>query len=474
MSKPKLHAYQQRAFEFLLDRLSSQKGGGLFFEPGLGKTLTTLKVLEKLKADGVSARILIVAPLRVIYNVWPAEIEKWGFDFTHAIVHGGRKKREALAKDVDIYLINPEGIPWLADEIFTGEFDTIVVDESTKFKTWGAKRTKALRQILRSVKKRIILTGTPAPNTLIDLHSQVFIVDDGETLGQTVSKFRLDYCQRGGFEGRQWEMRPERIKPLEDAVAPLCLYGSAVEELDMPDLIHNPITVEMPAKAAKTYKKVETEMFAELADGNELMATSAGSKYLLCRQIANGAAYEYSDPLDGTHAKVPERKVISVHDAKVEALADLYDELNGKQLLVAYQFNHDLQAIQRKFPKIRSIKGGTTQREMAETLKLWKKGDVGMLAVQSQALSHGVDGFQEACNDVCWFGLTDQSEIHDQLNARVFRQGVTGQVRIHYLITAGTVDRAVLRRLRDKAAGQQRLLDTIQAYRKEVENGSQD
>lgn len=452
----KLHAYQDEAVRFALDGLLGRGGAGLFLEPGLGKTIVALKTLEFLETYEGLRRTLVIAPLSVLdFRVWPNEVENWNLPFTTSLVHGTPQQRErALQRDADLYLINPEGIPWLFKHAPLG-WQALIVDESTKFKNWSAKRTKALRKMLPWIKYRMILTGTPTPNTLADLFSQIYLLDNGKLLGTTIGQFRRDWMQRGGFEGREWEMRPDRAEALQRLVAPYCLYMDAISHLDMPELVRNYLPVDLPAKAKRIYKQIESEMFAELPDG-DLMASSAGAKYLLCRQLANGGAYRYEPQQP--------RETIAVHHAKVDALANLYEELNGKQLIVAYQFDHDLERIQERFPRCEVVRGGSSRHHRASLLERWQRNEVGLLAVQCQALSHGVDGLQHGGNDLCWFGLTDQPEIHDQLYKRIWRQGAKDQVRIHYLLARGTVDTAIRRRLENKDEAQMSLLQMIKEY----------
>ena len=358
-------------------------------------------------------------------------------------------------------------------------FEMLVVDESTAFKNWTAKQTKAIRKLAPLVRKSLILTGTPTSNSYENIFPQMFLVDDGETLGKTITGFRQKYMQRGGYENRQWIMRKDMIEPLKAAVAPQCLYMDAVSNLDMPDLIHNVIDVELPKKVAKAYKKLETDLYLELetvdpdvfeyAIGGrailagksvKALANSAGHKYTLCRQVANGGAYNENGEAE------------HVHDAKVDALEDLYSELNGKQLLVAYQFKHDLERLRKRFDERmwyldgKETRSTTGSKFLSIVLEKWKKKEIGMLAVQCQSFSHGIDGLQEGCNDIAWFGLTDQPEVHHQFNCRIYRQGSSGgQVRIHYLVTKGTLDRLILRRLRDKAESQKSLLESLRGFR---------
>lgn len=439
-----LHSYQQSAKSFLLDRLQTVSGAGLWLDCGLGKTAVTLHAIRDL---GIK-KTLIIAPLRVIYKVWEQEAKNWNLPFTFSLVHGTPKQREAaLAKEADIYLINPDGIAWLEKQDV--RYDLLVVDEVTQFKTWSALRSKCLRRLLMRIGKVITLTGTPFPNGLGDIFAQHYLLDRGETLGKTIGRFRDKYMRQGGYENRQWEMDPSKVDSLMEVLKPWYLHQSALDHLDMPEIIHNEIKVEMPPESRIAYKRLAKEMVLEFEDGTFVAALSGGSKYNLCRQLASGGIYDSM------------RTVLSYHEAKTDALEELVDSLNGKSLLVAYVFKHDLQRILRRFPSCPFIDGSVSGKEGNKALETFIKRDSQILAVQCQAMSHGIDGLQKVCNDVCWYTPTDQQEIRSQLEARVYRQGVKGQVRIHYLLSEGTVDVSIKRVLDRKDATQRDVLKDI-------------
>ena len=460
----KFHDYQREAINFLLYRLfvEDKPGGGLFLDPGLGKTAITLEVIRHARETwGLTGRVLIAAPLRVIYSVWPAQVDEWQFPFKTSIVHGSAtQRRNALAKSpAHLFLTNPENLPWLADQS-RERFDLLVIDESTKFKTWTAKRTKALRKLLPRVRKRIILTGTPSPNSYCDLPSQLFCCDNGEALGKTLSAFRSAYCVSAGFMGRGWDVPPAKQAEINERIAPICLRMACEDHLDMPAKVDNVVSVDLPHNIRPIYDEVERKLFAELDSGDTLRASNGGAKYSLCRQIANGGAY-LTDELTG------ERSEIAVHDAKVDAAADLVEELSGKPVLVAYQFQHDAARLARRFPKAPVIRGGMPPRESARVIDDWNAGRLPVLLVQPQALSHGAN-MQAGGRDLIWFGHTDQLEIYLQFNARLWRQGQTGQVRFHHLIARDTIDEAVYERILMKDERQAALLDALKRYRERI------
>lgn len=439
-----LHSYQEFAKAFIINRLKTVPGVGLWLDCGLGKTATTLHAIQTLRPK----KTLIVAPLRVCYLVWRQEAEKWGIPLRFSLVHGSPKQRDlALNQDADVYLINHDGIPWLETTKFRA--DLVVIDEVTAFRNWSSKRMKSLRRLLLRLPKRITLTGTPVPNGLGDIFAQHYILDDGATLGAGISKFRSKYMMQGGFQNRQWFMRPEMVEPLKAELAPWYLHQSAMDHLDMPEVVRNEILVEMPKEAKDRYKTLEKEMVVELEGDDPVIAATGGSKYNLCRQFASGGIYDTM------------RSAVSIHDAKTDALEDLIDELNGKSLLIAYCFRHDYLRIKERFPKIPSIDGQVSQIETMKAIEGFKSGAIKQLAVQCQAMSHGIDGLQKVCNDICWYSPTDQPEIRSQLEARIWRQGVKGQVRIHYLLSKGTVDVGIKRVLDNKDACQRDVLSYL-------------
>lgn len=467
------HQYQQAAIDFVSRRLGDERaeGAALWLDPGLGKTAITLRAIERLRADhGLGRRVLVIAPLRVIYSVWPAEVRKWGFRFSTSIVHGSaNQRRKALDAPADIYLLNPEGVPWLMDEFRARPqqqgWDLTVLDESTKFKSWTAQRTKALRVLVPKLGSRLELTGTPAPNHYGDLFAQIYFLDRGEALGKTLTRFRDQYCylERGGSFHR-WALRDSAGPAIESQVAPLVLRMNALDHLDLPALVTNPIWVDLPTPIHREYRRLEQQLFAELAGGATLVASSGGGKYAHCRSVANGGCY-LVDPVS------QQRKSVHVHDAKVNAVQDLLEDLGGKPLLVAYQFHHDRERLLRVFPEAPTISGGTSAKESTAIIERWNRREIPILLVQPQALSHGAN-MQRGGNDICWFGCSDQPEIHTQFNARLYRQGVEGQVRIHYLLARRTVDEAIFARLQDKDRSQAALLRAVEEYRIRMQEGT--
>lgn len=468
----KAHNYQLTAISFLLSNFRS----ALFLDPGLGKTSTTLAAVKILLGAGDIKGILIIAPLRVAYSVWPNEIEKWiNFNTISCTILHDDNKCSLWGQKKDIYLINPEGLEWLHSELLKGlqagkksPFDTLWVDESTKFKSHKSKRFQYLVDMLPLFKRRHIMTGTPSPKSLLDLWSQMYILDEGKSLGHNFYKFRAKYFRVDGWDEYNWKIKDFVAEKIHELVAPLVLEMSCKDYLDMPELIYNPIYVTLPPKAMSHYKEMEKEFFIEL-DGMEASADAAAQVIMKCSQIANGKVYEdIPIDLDEDEMRVFKRtrKTIHIHSAKIEALADLIDELNGKPLLVAYYFKHDLVALRGLLGNDTPYIGSGVSPTKAKALeKAWNAGDIPVLLCHPDTMAHGLN-MQESGNDICWFALTWNLEWYIQLIARIWRQGVKGtMVRVHHLIAKGTTDEAMMMRLGERAEDQEDLRQALKRYR---------
>ena len=455
MKRWRPHTYQRAALAHL--HRQSGRGAALFLDPGAGKTATVLQYIVDTKQKAV-----IVAPVRVIHSVWRQEAEKWE-QFKHlkfSLVHGTPVQRDAaLRADADIYLINPEYVSKiLTDKKISVAFWSIkksllVIDESSKFKSHRSARTKAMIRIAVKFKDRILLTGTPTPQGMMDLWSQFRIADYGHALGTGITEFKQKYFYQGGYKGYEWLLRAGAQEEIEERIKDVAFRIDMEKYIDLPPVVFNDILVDMPARAMKTYREVEQDLFCGLDSGGVLTADSAGARYNKCRQIANGCVY--GD--DGM--------VEFVHDQKIQAVESLVEELNGKPLLLAYQFRHDLSALRKKWPKIPYIAGGVSGKAADDLCRQWNAGKLPLLAVHPLSLSHGVN-MQAGGNDLAWFGLTDNLESYLQLNKRLHRQGVAGQVRIHRIIARRTIELAMRRNLNQKEGGQASLLKAISEYRR--------
>lgn len=446
--------YMRKAVKWLLEH----GGAALFLDPGLRKTSITLAAIKVLLKEELLDKVLIIAPLRVIYGVWPAEIDKWN-DFKHitfAICHGKNKDAE-IERDVNVYLVNPEGLEWFLSRWKDVKPDTLVIDESTKFKNGQSKRFKALKPFLPKFHRRWILTGTPAPNGLLDLFAQMYIVDEGRSLGKYITHFRNSYFDATGFGGYDWKIRPGAEKQIYQKIKPYALRLQAEDFIDLPQMVENDIIVYLPEKAMKTYMEMELAAFAQLDDEKHLNAANAAAASSKCRQIANGAAYLG----DG-------KQWVHLHDAKMEALESILEERGGKPVLVAYEFVHDYdracEYFKTKFPR---IGGGTPPKLATEYVRQWNAGELPVLFGHPASMGHGLN-MQECDQADCIVWLTPpwDLESYDQLNRRLYRSGTKiSRLVVHRISAYLTVDFVALRTLGKKDRTQKDLLDYLKTYR---------
>ncbi len=436
--------YQLRAIKLLL----SQASVGLFLDPGLGKTSTVLAALKILRQKGLCSKMLVVAPLRPMYATWPEEVKKWSDfqDLRVAIVHGA-KKTEALASDSDIYVINPEGLPWLFGSAHSlPKFDILVVDESSKFKASNTQRFKLLRQWLHLFKRRWILTGTPIPNGLEDLFGQIYILDEGRALGRYITHFRTEFFDRAPWNVYQWTPKAGSYETVIQRISPLILQLSAEEHLQMPELITVDVTVTLSPSTMKVYSEIENDFIS-----GEVVAANAAVAGVKCRQVANGAVYDNNGV------------VRQIHDDKLEALESLLAEIQGPVLLL-YEFQHDLAKIRARFPHTRTLGTG---EDLSRTVAEFNNGDIALLAGHPASMGHGLN-LQGACQHLVWYGIPWNLEHYEQAIARIYRQGQKGShVFVYRLVAKNTLDEKVIQVLGKKDATQQGLLQALNKHRQE-------
>lgn len=446
--------YQLDAAKHLL----GNPGAALFLEPGLGKTSVTLAALKALLTNGHAKRALVVAPLRVCYGVWPHEVRKWkGFDALSVAVLHGAKKDAALAGPAQVCVINPEGLPWLVKQprAVLAKFDVLVIDESTKFKNRDTLRFQLLRDhLLPNAKRRWILTGTPAPNRLMDLWAQFFVIDGGERLGRFITHYRREYFVEtwNGF-AREYHPQRDAAPRIRSKIEDVAMYLAATDHLDMPELIVNDVKVDLPPAAREVYKRIEHEALAVLGDARISVAAKSAAQIKL-RQITGGSVY-----VDGGGSK-------PVHTAKVDALVDLVDEQNGQPLLVAVGFRHEAEQLQAALRKefeldVPYLGGGISAHAGDAIATRWNAGELPVLLAHPSSVAHGLN-LQAGGHAVCWMTPTWSLEEYIQLNARVWRQGQTSpHVVIHHIVAAKTVDEDVFAALAAKQNVQQALLDAL-------------
>lgn len=463
------HDYQDFAYNWGIERLfiRDNPGVGVFLDPGLGKSRITLSILDTLFNLGAIERALIVAPLRPMYTVWPDEILKWGFPQSHIILHNQHVM--AMAANRRIEMINYDSIKKLTH--IRDRWDIIVLDESTYAKNWASKRVSYLKKIITPKMKRIILTGTPAANSLADLFSQMFIVDGGESLGRTITRFRAEFCYQGGWQGRKWIVRNESKKSIQSAIADDVLRMDAEDHLDMPKLVEHELWVDLPEIAAKQYKRFKRELVAELSTG-KVFAVNASSAYIKCRQLASGQVYASDDEGQKIRDKtsVAEFEYHVSHKEKINALCELIEELAGKPLMVFYWFKHELAELQKykQFKKAPVIKGGGKVTDSKRIIDEWNEDKHTIILCQWAAASHGLNMQYSKCADVACLCLTDMPEGYIQAIRRLYRQGFKwDQLRIHRILARGTVDELQLERLNGKFETQTEFLNALKEHAQE-------
>ena len=462
--------YQERALKFMLEDAQC----GLLLDPGLGKTSITLAAIKILLKKKLMKRALVVAPLRAIYDVWPMEVSDWK-DFNDlgvAIAHGGSKDKvlRQLTPDHQIALINFEALPWLCADrkrLKMLDADVLVIDESSRMKSATTVRFRALRPHLAEFKRRYILTGSPRPRNYLDLFGQIYLLDRGVALGQFISHYRNRFFFPTGYQMREWEILPGADKEINELVAPMVLRLDAKDYLKLPRVLERDHYVELPSKVREEYDAVEENLMSTLFDSPMTNSASARSK---CAQIANGAVYlDYAAPVepDDEHwAASKERRVKVVHTAKIEALVDLYNELQGEPILVAIGFHHDVDAIRRALgADIPCINGETTRTQASDYIDRWNKGLLPIMLAHPASAGHALNLQKFNARHVAFFYIPDDYDHYDQCFRRVWRQGNKADfVMRHNFIARATVDVAKMRNLKRKGDGQKMFLDAMREY----------
>ena len=461
------HPYQGRALKFTLEEAFA----GLLLDPGLGKTSIILAMIKVLLKRRLMKRALVVAPLRAIYDVWPMEISDWK-DFNElgvAVVHGSADKREKVLRQLrpehQVVLTNFEEIPWLFNSkqrMKELAADVLVIDESSRIKAANTVRFRALRKHLHEFNRRYILTGSPRPRNYLDLFGQIFALDRGAALGQYISHYRNQFFFQTGFQMREWEILPGAAEQINAIVAPMVLRLDAKDYLKLP---RDPVRdhfVELPAKARAEYDSIEETMMSTIFTAPLATSASARSK---CAQIANGSVYLDAGPQD-ERWPTKERLVKVVHTAKVEALVDLYTELQGEPLLAFIGFHHDVSAIRKALGKdIPCINGQTTRGQATEYIDKWNKGLLPIMLAHPASAGHALNLQKFNARHVGFFYIPDDYDHYDQGFRRVWRQGNKAEfVMRHHFITRATVDVAKMRNLKRKGEGQRAFLDAMREY----------
>ncbi|HXK97599.1 MAG TPA: DEAD/DEAH box helicase [Limnochordia bacterium] len=444
------HEYQEYAIKFIL----SYPIAAILLEMGLGKSVITLTAIFDLTLDSFLIRkVLVIAPLRVARDTWPAEIEKWDHlnGLTYSVAIGSEAQRKAaLLQRAQVYLINRENVDWLInDSGIPFDYDMVVIDELSSFKSHTSKRFRALRKVRPNVKRIVGLTGTPSSNGLMDLWAEIGILDMGQRLGRYISHFRNAYFapdKRNQQIIFTYKPKPGAEEAIYRLISDITISMKNTDYLKLPDLVINEIPVLLSEDERQQYEIMRSEMVLSLK-GKEIDAVNAAALSNKLLQMANGAVY------DGNGG------VIRIHDRKLDALEDIIEAANGKPVLIAFWYKHDLERIMERFPAI--------QLDNAESIKRWNDGEISVAVIHPASAGHGLN-LQAGGSCLVWFGLTWSLELYQQTNARLWRQGQMDTVIIHHIVAKDTIDEQVMKALKRKDKTQTALIDAVKANLKEA------
>ncbi len=447
------HDYQKHATEFIL----THPIAAVILEMGLGKTVCTLDAINQLMYDSFEiSKVLVIAPLRVAKVTWADEIKKWD-NFSHlrySIAVGTEKERlEALQADADIYIINRENIQWLVEKSkIPFEFDMVVIDELSSFKNWNSKRFKSFMQVRPRVKRVVGLTGTPSPNGMMDLFAQFKCLDMGARLGRFITQYRNAYFVPDRMNGQivySYALRPEAEEKIYDKIADITISMKALDYLQMPELVETRYPVYMDEKEDAQYEQLKTDMILAYKEDDDITAANAAALSGKLCQMANGAVYSESG------------EAVHIHDRKLDALEDIIEAANGKPILVAYWFKHDLERICKRLD---ALKIEYARISSPGSIEMWNKGEFAVGLIHPAAAGHGLN-LQSGGSHIVWFGLTWSLELYQQTNARLWRQGQKNKtVVVQHIVTAGTIDEDILDALTSKDDSQKRLINAVKAH----------
>ena len=445
-----LHEYQKKAVEHII----THKYCGLFLEMGLGKTVSTLTAVEKLMYDYLEVNsVLVIAPKRVAETVWAEEAQNWEHlqHLTFSKIIGTERQRlEAFHKKADIHIISRDNIAWLCGICASNlPYDMLVIDELSSFKNHQSQRFKALRLARPWIKRVVGLTGTPAPNGLIDLWPQIYLMDRGERLGKTITKYRSTYFTPGrsnGYVVYNYNLQGGAEQAIRNKIGDICISMQAQDYLNMPMLTSNVIRLSMPDDIQDAYDKFEKDSIMKLVNNEvEITALNAAGLSNKLLQFANGAIYD------------EDKNVYPIHDIKLKALEEIVEEACGKPVLVAWTYQFDRDRIMKYLSKYKP-----RELKTAKDIQDWNDGKVQLMLAHPASAGHGLN-LQAGGNIIVWFGLTWSLELYQQFNARLYRQGQKQGVIIHHLCMNQTHDEDVMLALRNKDRVQMSLMNSIKA-----------
>lgn len=448
--KYKPYEYQVYATEYIL----THPIAAVLLDMGLGKSVITLTAIFDLTLDSFLVRkVLVIAPLRVARDTWPAELEKWdhlkGLKYTVAVGSEVQRKT-ALMKRAQVYIINRENVEWLISRsAIPFDFDMVVIDELSSFKSHQAKRFKSLLKVRPKIKRIVGLTGTPSSNGLMDLWAEYRLLDMGQRLGRFIGRYREDFFvpdKRNQQVIFSYKPKPGAEEAIYRLISDITISMKGTDYLKLPELVINEVPVKLSEKEMKTIDTMKRDLITTVK-GEDITAANAAALSGKLLQMANGAVYD------------DQGVVIHIHDRKLDALEDLIEAANGKPVLIAYWFKHDLSRIQKRFE--------VEVLSTSDSIKRWNDGEIPIAVIHPASAGHGLN-LQAGGSTLVWFGLTWSLELYQQTNARLWRQGQNETVVIHHLIAKGTIDERVMKALKDKDNTQSALIDAVKATLKEV------
>ena len=443
MNKEQLHPYQIRTVEFIKNNPSAFGIQGL----GLGKTVSALTAVSDLLDECMVRRVLVVAPLRVAKHTWPNEIAKWDHlaRLTCNVAIGTARVRiAAVDNPSDIVVINRENVPWLVTRYRDQwPFDMIVVDESSSFKSPSALRFRALRSVMPRIHRAVCLTATPAPNSRLDLWSQVFLLDQGTRLDKSYYRFCHRYFSQDPY-GFRWELKKGAGRRIDNAISDICNVLTVEDHLRLPGMIHVPSPVHLSPEEYGRYKAFEAESVMSLGD-SEISAVNAAAMCQKLQQLAQGAVY--GDPHEYHH----------VHNAKLEALGDILEAVPNENVMLVYAYRHDAARIRDLYPH------AVDARDQG-AIERWSAGKIRLLLVHPASAGYGLN-LQSGGHRIVWFGLTWSSELWDQVNGRLYRQGQTMPVYVHIMAAVGTIDEKIQAVVMAKGNKQAAMIEAVKGLR---------
>lgn len=439
------HGYQTYAKEFIENHAEA----AVLLDMGLGKTVIALTAINDLLFDRFEiSRVLVIAPLRVAKNTWPQEIAKWEHlkNLSYSVVVGTeQERRAALRQKANVYIINRENVDWLITKSgFSFDFDMVVIDELSSFKSWQTKRFKTLMKVRHKVRRIVGMTGRPSSNGLMDLWAEFRLLDMGKRLGRFIGEYRSLYFladKRSQQMIFSYKPRPGAKEEIYKRIGDITISMTAADYLDMPELVTNTVAVRLDDKERKTYERMKADMVVQLG-GKEIDAANAAALSGKLLQMANGAVYD------------SDRKIVNLHDRKLDALEDLIEGANGKPIMVAYWYKHDLERIKARFD-VREIKSSSDIVD-------WNDGKISVAVIHPASAGHGLN-LQAGGSTLVWFGLTWSLELYQQTNARLYRQGQKDTVVIHHIVAEGTIDENVVAALSHKNKTQAALIEAVKA-----------